>query len=93
MRKERMFGMITFGIILLSMLSLPQGFARGAGLYRPYASQVFQAVSDPSTDCVHITFVPDAFPYTGNHGLVIIANAYQAVHLQNANQTVSTACQ
>lgn len=88
MRNRRMFGMIAFTIILLSMLSLPQGFAKmssGSPVNRPYNRAVIESVSDPSGGCVDVSFLPNTFTYTDYYGLVTITSVYQTVRLQNAH--------
>lgn len=87
MRKESMFGMIAFTIMLLSVLGLPQGFAANNAPkpYHAYNYAPIQSVSNPSASCVELTSLYDALNNTGNYGLVTITSKSQFVRAQNTN--------
>ena len=74
-------GMVAFVIVLASVLSLPQGFAKQAHtgpFSAPYAHQAIQAVSNPTADCTDLGL-------KNNYGLVIMSTGQLSVNLRGTN--------
>ena len=80
MRKERMFRILVLAIVTVSILSLPQAYARGGGHYgaRITSMYVISSVSNPSASC-------GSFGLTGEYGNVMVWNGNVIVDLQSAH--------
>lgn len=83
MRRERMFRLLVLAIVVMSILSLPQAYAKGP----PYAKGTYQntpvmymvsSVSNPSAGCGHLGL-------TGTYGDVAVGNGRVVVELGNAH--------
>jgi hypothetical protein len=79
MRKERMFGLLVLAIVAVSILSLPQAYAKASGpKTKKGAMYLISSVSNPSGGCGN-------FGLTGSYGNVMVGNGAVTILLQDAH--------
>lgn len=79
MKEERTLGMIALVIVLVSLLSLAQGYANGPNpIITGSTKEAIRSVSNPSGNCINLGL-------TNYHGSVVISHKHLYVYLYNAN--------
>jgi len=82
MRKERMFSIVVFAVVLVSTLSLPQAYAAkknypGPQVGPPQTVELVSSVTNPTGGCGYLGL-------SGTYGYVRFGNGKLTVGLQNA---------
>ena len=78
MRKERMFRLLVLAIVAVSILSLPQAYAKAPGKTNTAVHYVISSTSNPSGNC-------GDFGLAGNYGEVIVRSGVVGVLLLNTH--------
>ena len=78
MRKERMFSLVVLAIVAVSIMSLPQAYAKAPGKANTAVNYRVSSTSNPSGNCGN-------FGLTGNYGDVRVRTGTVSVLLWNAH--------
>ncbi|MGD0424111.1 MAG: hypothetical protein ABSA92_11725 [Candidatus Bathyarchaeia archaeon] len=83
MRKGNMFRLLLLAIVAVSILSLPQAYAKAPGKASTTANYLISSASNPSGSC-------GDFGLTGTYGDVMVRNGVVFVLLWNAHPAAHT---